>query len=457
MNSLPSPALRLPFVLGCGLLLASCAVTPSTAEKQTRAQVAQIGDVIRPGAVKPTLPVQSAGSPLSDYLLFGVLNHPRVEAAYHEWRASVSAIAPARALPDPQFTFQADVTDTLMSFMPGLMFDFMTPGKRVAMANEAASASQVAYRAYVATVLEVAAGVRKGWLELAYVDEALRLRDSALGALDQATAMAGADYVTGRGMGTLEIQVRLANDVAKVRSELAALGDRRAAGRSRFKSALGLATTEVDPAWPQATLAPTMLPSEDELWRRTLAANPELGRMRAMVEMAIAGIEVARKAGTPDFTLGAMVDFKADPLMLRPTATVTLPIWREKIRANIAAAEARRDAAAARVNAEQLTMAAQLAQMLYMVRESDRMIAYIDTTALPNYERTIASIEAGYQAGMTGPGMIPETRVMALAMRLERAAALRDRENAVTDLLLMTADIAPAGAPLLADSATPRR
>jgi outer membrane protein TolC len=258
-------------------------------------------------------------------------------------------------------------------------------------------------------------------------------------------------------MGTLEIQVRLANEVAKVRSELSALGYRRSTARSRLKSALGLAPSDADPAWPQATLTPTTLPSEDELWQRAQAANPELGRMRAIVEMAVAGIEVARKAGTPDFTIGAMADLKAAPLMVRPTATVTLPIWREKIRSNIAAAEARRDAAVARVNAEQLNLAAELAQMFHMVHESDRMIAYIDTTALPNYERTIASIEAAYQSGMTGPGMIPETRVMALAMRLERAAALRDRENAVTDLLLLTADVTPIGAPLLAESAPPAR
>jgi len=457
MNSYRFIVLRLISFLGVSAILTSCAIAPSAAERKAREQITQVGDVIRPSAAKPALPELKPDSPMSDFVLFGVLNHPRVEAAYHEWRASVAAIAPARALPDPQFTFQADVTDTLMSFMPGLMFDFMTPGKRAAMANEAASASQVAYRTYVATVLETATGVRKAWLELVYVDEALSLRDRALGALGQATAMAGADYVTGRGMSTLEAQLRLANEAAKVRSELTALGDRRIAARIRFKSTLGLATSDVDPTWPQATLAPTVLPSEDELWRRTLAANPDLGRMRAMVEMAIASVEVARKAGTPDFTFGAMADLKADPLMIRPTATVTLPIWREKIRANIAAAEARRDAAAARVSAEQLNVAAELAQMLYMVRESDRMIAYIDTTALPNYERAIASIEAGYQAGMSGPGMIPETRVMALAMRLERAKALRDRENAVTDLMLMTADIAPAGAPLLAESPTSGR
>ena len=37
---------------------------------------------------------------------------------------------------------------------------------------------------------------------------------------------------------------------------------------------------------------------------------------------------------------------------------------------------------------------------------------------------------------------------MALGMRLERAAALRERETAVTELMLLTADVAPAGSPL---------
>ena len=435
---------------GLLVLLAGCTVLPSEAEKQAQSESTRVGEVLH--STVPDLPIPPA--PVADYMRYAVLRHPKVLAAYSDWRASVFAIAPTRASPDPQLTFEADVTDTLMTFMPGLMFDFMSRGKRRAMADETTAASQVAYRAYVISVLEVATGVRKAWLELAYVDEALRLRDSALGALNQATAMAGADYVTGRGMGTLEAQLRLQNEVAKVRAELASLGDRRIAARMRFRSALGLTAADAEPTWPQATLAPTVLPSEDELWRRALAANPELGQMRAMVEMAIAGVVVARKAGNPDFTFGAMVDLKADPLMFRPTATVTLPIWREKIRSSIAAAEARHDAEVARVGAEQLNLAAELAQMLYMIRESDRMIENIDTTVLPNYARLITSIEAGYQAGMTGPGMIPETRVMALAMQLERAAALRDRENAVTDLLLMTADIAPTDTALLAAPAT---
>ncbi|MDD2763797.1 MAG: TolC family protein [Opitutaceae bacterium] len=434
------------------LLLAGCVTAPRE-EQLALDRVRETGAMLHPGNRRPELPALTADASLADYLRYALLNHPQVQAAYHDWRGAVLAIAPARALPDPQFTFEADIADMVMTFMPGLMFDFMTPSKRAVMGREMTATSNVAYRTYVTTVLRVASDARKAWIELAFIDESIRLRERSIGALEQSLEIANTDYTTGRGMGTLANQVRVTNDIAKVRTELATLADRRAAVRTRFKSALGLAPADRDPAWPRALLAPTALPSEDELWRRASAANPELGRMRAMVDMSIASIEVARKARTPDFTIGGMADLKADPLMLRPTATVTLPIWRGKIAANIAAAEARRDASVARVTAEQLDLAAELAQMLYMVREADWMIAYIDGTALPNFERVIETIAAGYQSGMTSPGMIPETQLMALLMRLERAQALRERENAVTELMLLTADIAPTGAPLLADTA----
>ena len=387
-----------------------------------------------------------------------MLNHPSVEAAYDEWRASVAAIAPARALPDPQFTFQADVWSTLMSFMPGLMFDFMGSAKRSAMAREASAESTVQYRTFVTAVLTTAAEVRKAWIDLAFVDESIRLREAAVGSLNQSSALANAGYETGRGMATLESQMRVANEIAKAHAEIDALRDRRAAARSRFKSAMGFAPGEADPAWPLQGLGPTALPGEDELWRRAQASNPELGRMKAMVEMAVAGVEVARSAARPDFSLGAManlVNSQPDPRMIRAVASVTLPVWREKIAANVTAAKARNDAADARVRAELLDVAAELAQGLYMVRENDRMIAYIDGTALPNLERISASAEAGYQTGASGAEMMSETRIMELDLRSERIAALREREIAATDLSLLTAGIAPPGLPLTAGAATP--
>jgi outer membrane protein TolC len=174
--------------------------------------------------------------------------------------------------------------------------------------------------------------------------------------------------------------------------------------------------------------------------------------MRAMVEMAVAGVAVAQQGGKPDFTVGGMVDLKADPLMFRPTATVTLPVWREKIRANLAAASARSAAANARVSVEQLNMAAALAQMIYMIRDAESMLDYMDGTALPNLERSLASAEAGVQSGMGNPTMIAEVQLMALDMRHERLNALREHENAVIDLAAMTNEVLPTSTPLVTES-----
>lgn len=443
-------------VFSSAILLAfpGCVGTRIAAEKSARDRVAQVGDELRPAHAKPALPALPAESPLETYVRYAVLNHPAVEAAYYDWRAAVEDITPARSLPDPQFTFEADISDMLMTFMPGLMVDYMTAGKRAAMGREVAAGSEVVYRNYVTTLLRTAAAARKAWIELAFIDEAVHLRENSMRAIEQSLALSGADYSTGFGMTTLENQVRSLNSAAQVRAELATLQDRRTAARTRFKSALGLVRTEADPPWPAANLTASELASEEELWELIRATNPEIATMQAMVEMAIAGVEVAQKTRTPDFTVGGMIDLKASPLMVRPTANVTLPVWRDKIAATIAAAEARRDAAVARLNAEQLNVAAELAQMFFMVRESDRMIDYIDATALPNLDRVLASAEAGLQTGMSRAGEIPATRLMALDMRIERLGALRQREDAVTDISLMIAAVAPADVPLAA-AATP--
>ena len=388
----------------------------------------------------------------ADFVRFAVYHHPAVRAAYYDWKASVAAIAPARALPDPQLTFQADIADTLMSLMPGLMFDLMGSGKRAAMAHEATATSTVAYRAYVAEVVKTAAALRKAWVELAYANDTNRLYRSTIHAAEQAVALASADYATTRGMANFEEQIRFQNLLAQHHSHHAGIAQRLDAARAKFKSALGLLPTDPDPAWPDATLTRSDVPNEATLWRQVEANNPDLARMRSMVDMAIAGVDVARKGGTPDFSAGLMVDVKQNPLMFRPTATMTLPVWREKIRENIAAAEARRDAAVARITVDELNMAAELAQMLYMIRESDSMLTYMDDYALPNLDRSAASAAAAAQSGMGSSTMIAEAQLMAIDMRHERLDALRDREDAVVGLATMINAVLPEDPPLAARS-----
>lgn len=453
MIRLPLPALPLAFVLaGTAGLLAGCRTAAPAAETRLRRQV-QDTRLAAPADLAADVRALTANASEGEFVRFAVLHHPAVAAAYADWRAAIEDVVPARSLPDPQFTFQADITDTLMSFMPGLMADLMGPGKRAAMGREAIAGAEVARRAYVAAVLQVAAAARKAWVELAYVEDVDRLYATTIHTAQQAIDLENAAYATGAAMGTFEKQLRLETLLAEHHAHHAGIADRRVAARARLKSALGLTPDDPDPAWPRPTLAASPVPSADELWQRASAANADLARMRAMVEMTVASVAVARKNGTPNVAVGAMVDVKANPLMIRPTATISLPIWRDKLAAQIAAAEARHAATTARVSAEQLTLAAELAQTLYMVREADRMLGYIDRTALPNIDRAYATLEAGVQSGLTPTAELAETDLMGLDYRHERLELLRQREDAAVDLALLTAAVAPAGAPLPADLA----
>ena len=158
------------------LVLAGCANVRTTEEKTARRSLSEVETNYRPEGKKPELPALNANSPATDYLRFALLNHPRVEATYYDWRSTVAAIAPARALPDPQLTFQADITDKVMSLMPGLMFDVMASAKRAAMGREASIASESAYRAYATALVSTTAELRKAWVELSYIDEAVAIR-----------------------------------------------------------------------------------------------------------------------------------------------------------------------------------------------------------------------------------------------------------------------------------------
>jgi outer membrane protein TolC len=224
-------------ITALALLLAGCATAPRE-ERAALDRVRETGAMLRPAGHKPELPVLTTDSSLADYLRFALLNHPQVEAAYDEWRGAALAIAPARALPDPTFTFQADIADTVMSLMPGLMFDVLAPGKRVAMAREAAAASNVAYRTYTATVLRIATEVRKAWIELAYAGDVHGLYRETINAVDTALALTNAEYATGRGTTNFEKQVRLQNLAAQHHAHHAAIADRFVAARARFAAAV---------------------------------------------------------------------------------------------------------------------------------------------------------------------------------------------------------------------------
>ena len=179
-----------------------------------------------------------------------------------------------------------------------------------------------------------------------------------------------------------------------------------------------------------------------------LARNPELQAMQAEIRQAEAGIALADKAKLPDFTVGLEVDVKANPYLLNPQLGATLPIWRQKLRDQLAAAQAAKQAATARLSAAQINVAVEFAEKSYMVRESERNLAFLRETLLPKTRQALEAGKAAYLTGAMDFAGLLETQRLLIGFQLDEVTAQLQRELALAELSLVILGRPPPGAPV---------
>lgn len=428
--------------LALALLAAGCRGIPATGEKAARHDVAQIG-----GQLQTNLPALSTNTTLRDAVLFAVKNHPQVIAAYADWAASVENITVARSLPDPKLTFEAYIGDALTSLMPGLMADIPGPGKLSARAAAASAESRAKYFQFVAAVQQSAFSVEKSFYPLHFLDARLAVNRQSLALLAQAETLARAQNEVNRA--TLADVLRAQTEQEKLRTETENLEDSRRILTAQYKAALGLRAEQPDPPVPaDAEFSPDNL-NDDELFTAALKQNPRLQEMAAEIRVAEANIRVAQKEKIPDFTAGGEVDVKANPFVWNPQFSMTLPIWRDKLKAELAAAQNAKRAAEARLSAEQIALAVDFAEQTYLVREANRELALLREKLLPRARQTLDVTRAAYQSGQVDFQNMIEAERSLLDFQLDEIAAQTQREIARAELVLMVGGVPPENAPVL--------
>ncbi len=430
-------------------LLAGCKGVPTKSETAARQQAQAVANVYRPQGQRPALPVLTTNSTLGDFLRFAMLNQPQVEATYEDWLASVEQITSARSLPDPQFTFQTFNAATLLSaIMPGLMVQFPGPGKLGAQAAVASAQSRTKYFAFETAVLQTAFNQKKAFYPLYFLEERLRINRETLALIADLEKLARAQNAVGKV--TLQDVLRAQIEQDRLVTEIANLEDSRRALLAQFKAALGLRAGQPDPPVPRRFESTPLELDSNQLLATALARNPRLQAMEAEVRMAEAGLELARKAKVPDFTAGLSADVQAAPVMWSPQFGVTLPVWRDKIAAQIAAAQAGKRAAEARLSAEQSALAVDFAAKLYSYREASRNLALVRDQLLPKARQSLEVARISYLSGQLDFFNLSDTERTLLDFQLTEVAARTERELALAELSLLIVGVPPAGAPILA-------
>jgi len=425
------------------LLLTGCKGIPTPGEKAARRQAQQVTADYRPNGNKPVLPTLTADSTLTNFITYAILNQAKVEAAYFDWLASVERITSARSLPDPQITFQMDIEDVVSSIMPGLMMNFPGAGKLRAGAAVASAQSDARYVAFRSAVLETAFEVKRTYFQLHFLSERIRVNRENLSLLTDLEAMARSQNEVGKV--TLQDVLRAQIGQERVKNEITNVEDSRALLLAQFKAALGLKGNDPAPPLPSRFESTPFELSDEKVFDAALAANTRLKAMAAEVRAAEAGITLAHKAKMPDSSVGLMADVKMSPVLYRPLATITLPLWRDKIAAQIAEAQANKRSAEARFSAEEIGLAVDVAERTYVYRETTRNLTLLGDQLLPKARQSLEVARTGYLSGQIDFFNLTDSQRTLLGFELERVEAATQREITLAELSLIVKGMPPSG------------
>jgi len=428
-----------------GLLLEGCNGVQQPGERQARGDLASVAGLYPPRAGRPAPPALTTNATLGDLLACAILNQPEIQAAYFDWAASVENITVQRSLPDPKLTFQAYIQNSLTSLMPGLMLDIPGRGKLKAAATVAAAESQAKYFAFESSVLRTAFSVKQAYYQLWFLDEKIRIDRQTLGLLADLERAARARNEVGQV--TLQDVYRAQMEQDKLATEIAGLEDSRHPLMAQLKGALGLGRDQPDPPMPARFESTPLELNGDELLDIAFARNPRLKEMEAEVRLAGASIALAGKSKTPDFSAGLQAEVYSPPFFW-PQAGMSLPVWRDKIAAQIAAAQAGRRAAGARLTSEQITLTVDFAIKSYDYREISRNLVLLRDKLIPKARDTLEIARAGYLSGKTDFLNLMDAERALLGFQLEEVEARAGREILLADLSLSIAGIAPEGSPI---------
>ena len=430
---------KLLLSLALVLLIVGCSGLSTTEEVAARKQLANVTAAYR---IVEDSPLVTPDTSLQELMTRAVRKSPQVQAAYFDWVQAVERITVERSLPDPKITFEADIQDMVMAVMPGLMLDLPGPGKLRAQAAVAAAEAQMKYAEFRKAVLVSAANLKKAYFELQALEDTIAVNKRNLKLVHELRDITQAQHSAGRTTLQDVLRADIESDELTVRIEN--LEDSRTVATTRYTTALGYSpNSPVKVPLPKRFENSVDSPPLDEIYKTALTRNPTLVLMEAEIRKAEAAVTLARRSAVPDFGVGVEADVKPSTPIVTPQLSITLPIWRDKIAAEIQAAIAAKSSAEARYTQEQLALAVEFASMAFMYRESEREYRLLMDRLIPNAKGSLDVARSGYVGGQSSFIDFLEAERSLLQFELATVDARKAREEALLNLSLSIAGMVP--------------
>lgn len=369
---------------------------------------AQTGPVLTVALAAPGQP--ASGTTLHELVVELDRQNPEIAAARRSVDASVAAIAPAGALPDPTLSggYMAGVkafpffpttnpSDSFRQF--GASQEFPYPGKRSLRTKIAVAESDAQRWTYETTRRRIVAELKSAYYEYVFVDRSLEVLARNKARLDQFRQIADARYSVGRAMQQDVLKAQL--EISLLIERQAVLNQQRTALRAQINGLLyrkSDSPLDVSLAYELATLTRSL----DELQALAAQNNAALKRDERMVDRGQQALALAKREVLPDFAVNATTQqmIGGMPWMYGIDFMIRVPLyWQRKQRPLIAQAAAQLEGGR-KMRENTLTLAAAQITETYAVADtSHRLVTLYGDSVLPQARLALESSLASYQVG----------------------------------------------------------
>ena len=439
---------------GVGLAMAGCA--PEPAGRPWRIDSGALQALSQGGATKP--PDLQADASLEDMLVFAALNNPALEAAFNRWKAALEQVPQVQALPDPRFTYKYFIEEVetrvgaqRQSFTIAQMFPWL--GKLALRGDAAAAAAQAQRRRYEAARLKLFYKVKQAYYEYYYIGKAVRVTQDNMKLLKHIEAVARTRYTVG-AVGHSDV-IRAQVELGKLDDRLRSLEEFRRPIVARLNAALNRATAApLD--WPEKIPEERLAIEAEQLHAMLAETNPDLKAMDFEISRRKINIDLAKKNYFPDVTLGATYidtagrigatkpkDDGQDPVIV--SASVNLPIWREKLSAGVRQARRLYWSALRERKQKANSLDAELKMVVYKFQDAQRKVNLYRDTLLPKARESLKVTEASFRAGKASFIDLIDSQRVLLEFELAYERGLADKAQGLAELEMIVGRDLPRG------------
>ena len=435
------------FLLSLALFLcaASALLDAQTEEALTRAL-----DALE--AQRPSSLSSSHSRSLSELEEAAFQNNPEIRLAVRQVALAESRVGAAGALDDAQFMYRGwgvplEAPWDFNRAQNMFMFSQALPGmgKRALRSDIATQAVTTAKALLEAKKREVAARVRTAYYDLLLSGDEVRLHHEQVALARQALESARIRYTVGRvpQQDVLKAQIALTKLVGHlIEFEQAGLLARATLNTltGRLPDALLEVVGDYRP--------PSALPNLTELEHIAIANRPELIASQSEIKRDELAIQLARKAYTPDFTVGAgyMLMPSGSPVRNNYMAelTVNLP-WlnRRKHDSEISQANAQAELQGAEYGQLRAAVLHQMQEALIRAQSAKRLAELYKNTLRPQAQATFKAANAAYQTDRTDFLNLLDSQNSMLEVEYSYYRALADFEQRLAELELAVGAAVP--------------